>query len=100
MGHKIYLGADHMVKKRSCCSILVICDVDHCKIKVLIRDGIYWTDYMNDHEVMIMARSHGGGNFMGIPPSVTVRLFAEAGLRNLRQIESSSPYTARLDITR
>ena len=84
--------------------MLVICDVDHCKIKVLImvliRDGIYWTDYINDHEVMIMARSHGGGNFMGIPPTVTVRLFAEAGLRNLRQIESSSPYTARLDITR
>ena len=82
----------------------MISDVEHCKIKVLImvliRDGIHWTDYSNDHEVMIMASSHGGGNFMGIPPTVTVRLFAEAGLRNLRQIESSSPYTARLDITR
>ena len=49
---------------------------------------------------MIMASSHGGGNFMGIPPTVTVRLFAEARVRNLRQIESSSPYAARLDITR
>ena len=92
----------------------MICDADHCKIKVLImiliNDDIHWTDYSDDHEVMIMdyndyevmimASSHGGGNFMGIPPTVTVRIFAEADAWNLRQIESSSPYTARLDITR
>ena len=82
----------------------MICDVDHYKIKaltmVLINDGIHLTDYSNNHEVIIIASSHGGGNFMGIPPTVTVRLFAEAGASNLRQIESSSPYTARLDITR
>ena len=68
---------------------------------VLINDGIRWTDFSNDHEVMIMVSSHhGGGNFMGIPPTVTLRIFAEADAWNLRQIESSSPYTARLDITR
>ena len=62
----------------------MICDVDHYKIKaltmVLINDGIHWTDYSNDHEVMIMASSPGGGNFIGIPPTVTIMMMIMASM--------------------